>query len=333
MSIGIPQKQIYTQHTDFQQKSRKSAQPNFGIQIAEKLFLDLVDIFVVEIKLEKLVAVRAVDGALVEHSLCQHDVIAANGACNFELAAILVFVVFIIFIFVCHNFWSLGLMVLALGVTVALSRISIRTILRGIKPVVIIILFTAILNVLYIRSGDLLFDWRFIHIYSGGVYTAIFMVIRILALIVASSLLTYTTSPTLITDAIERLLSPLKFMRSGVHTIAMMMTIALRFIPTLIEEFDKITSAQKARGADLETGNILERTRALIPVFIPLFITSFRRAYELAYAMECRCYHGYEGRTRMRQMKLEARDYVALLLVVAVLAGIILLNHFFGRLV
>ena len=240
---------------------------------------------------------------------------------------------FIIFIFVCHNFWSLGLMVLALGVTVALSRISIRTILRGIKPVVIIILFTAILNVLYIRSGDLLFDWRFIHIYSGGVHTAIFMVIRILALIVASSLLTYTTSPTLITDAIERLLSPLKFMRSGVHTIAMMMTIALRFIPTLIEEFDKITSAQKARGADLETGNILERTRALIPVFIPLFITSFRRAYELAYAMECRCYHGYEGRTRMRQMKLEAKDYLALVLVLAVLAGIILLNHFFGRLV
>lgn len=240
---------------------------------------------------------------------------------------------FIIFIFVCHNFWSLGLMVLAIGVAVALSRISIRTILRGIKPVLIIILFTAVLNVLYIRSGDLIWEWEFIHIYTGGVYTAIFMVIRILALIVASSLLTYTTSPTLITDAIERLLSPLKFMRSGVHTIAMMMTIALRFIPTLIEEFDKITSAQKARGADLETGNILERTRALIPVFIPLFITSFRRAYELAYAMECRCYHGYEGRTRMRQMKLEARDYVALLLVAAVLAGIILLNHFFGRLV
>ena len=240
---------------------------------------------------------------------------------------------FIIFIFFCHNFWSLGLMVLALGVTVALSRISIRTILRGIKPVVIIILFTAVLNVLYIRTGDLLWEWKFLHFYTGGIYTAIFMVIRILALIVASSLLTYTTSPTLITDAIERLLSPLKFLRSGVHTIAMMMTIALRFIPTLIEEFDKITSAQKARGADLETGNILERTRALIPVFIPLFITSFRRAYELAYAMECRCYHGYEGRTRMRQMKLEARDYIALLLVAAVLTGIILLNHFFGRLV
>ena len=240
---------------------------------------------------------------------------------------------FIVFIFVCHNFWSLGLMVLTLGVIVALSRISIRTILRGIKPVVILILFTAVLNLLYIRTGDLLWEWHFLHFYSGGLYTAIFMVIRILALIVASSLLTYTTSPTLITDAIERLLSPLKFMRSGVHTIAMMMTIALRFIPTLIEEFDKITSAQKARGADLETGNLLERTRALIPVFIPLFITSFRRAYELAYAMECRCYHGYEGRTRMRQMKFEARDYVALVLMALVFAGILLLNHFFGKIV
>ncbi len=240
---------------------------------------------------------------------------------------------FIVFIFLCHNFWSMGLMVLALGVIVALSGISIRTILKGIKPVVIIILFTAVLNLLFIRTGDLLWEWRFLHLYSGGLYTAIFMVIRILALIVASSLLTYTTSPTLITDAIERLLSPLKFMRSGVHTIAMMMTIALRFIPTLIEEFDKITSAQKARGADLETGNLLERTRALIPVFIPLFITSFRRAYELAYAMECRCYHGYEGRTRMRQMKFEARDYVALVLMAAVFTGIILLNHFFGKII
>ena len=240
---------------------------------------------------------------------------------------------FIVFIFVCHNFWSMGLMVLTLGVIVALSRISIRTILKGIKPVLIIIMFTAVLNLLYIRTGDLLWELKFIHLYTGGLYTAIFMVIRILALIIASSLLTYTTSPTLITDAIERLLSPLKFMRSGVHTIAMMMTIALRFIPTLIEEFDRITSAQKARGADLETGNLLERTRALIPVFIPLFITSFRRAYELAYAMECRCYHGYEGRTRMRQMKLEVKDYVALLIMVAVLTGIILLNHYFGRLV
>lgn len=240
---------------------------------------------------------------------------------------------FIVFIFVCHNFYSLGLMVLALAGTVALSKISIKTILRGIKPVVIIILITAVLNILFIHTGKLLIDWNFIHIYDDGIYTAIFMVIRILALIVASSLLTYTTSPTLITDAIERLLSPLKFMRSSVHTIAMMMTIALRFIPTLIDEFDKITSAQKARGADLETGNLFERTRALIPVFIPLFITSFRRAYELAYAMECRCYHGYEGRTRMRQMKLVATDYIALVAVLIVLAGIILLNHFFGRLV
>lgn len=240
---------------------------------------------------------------------------------------------FIIFIFVCKNFWSMGLMAVALIVIVALSKISIKTILKGIKPVVIIILITALLNLLYIRTGDIVLDWKLLHIYTGGIYTSIFMVIRILALIIASSLLTYTTSPTLITDAIERLLSPLKFMRSGVHTIAMMMTIALRFIPTLIDEFDKITSAQKARGADLETGNLLERTRALIPVFIPLFITSFRRAYELAYAMECRCYHGYEGRTRMRQMKLEARDYLALVLLLLVFAGIIVLNHVFGKVI
>ena len=240
---------------------------------------------------------------------------------------------FIIFIFVCHNFWSLGLMVLTLGIVVALSKISIKTILKGIKPVVIIILFTAVLNLLFIRTGNIVWEWKFLHLYSGGIYTSLFMVVRILALIVASSLLTYTTSPTLITDAIERLLSPLKFMRGGVHTIAMMMTIALRFIPTLIEEFDKITSAQKARGADLETGTVIERTKALIPIFIPLFITSFRRAYELAYAMECRCYHGYEGRTRMRQMKLGTADYVAFVFIVAVLAGIITLNHVFGRLV
>ena len=241
--------------------------------------------------------------------------------------------IFIVMIFVCHNFWSLLVMVGSLAIVVAVSRIPISTILKGLKPLFIILLITAVLNVLLVDSGKLWFRWHAIHIYSGGVYTAVFMLVRVICLIVASSLLTYTTSPTLITDGMERLLSPLKFMRGSIHTVAMMMTIALRYIPILVDEFDKITSAQKARGADLETGNIPERTRALIPVFIPLFITSFRRAYELAYAMECRCYHGYEGRTRMRQMKLEARDYIALGIVVAVLAGIILLNHFFGRLV
>ena len=240
---------------------------------------------------------------------------------------------FIVMIFVCSNFYALGLMVLALIIMVKVSKVPLKTILKGIKPVLVIIIITAVLNLFYLKDGKMLFQWKFIHITTAGVYTASFMVIRILALIVASSLLTYTTSPTLITDALERMLSPIKFMRSGVHTIAMMMTIALRYIPTLIDEFDKITSAQKARGADLETGNLRERTKALIPIFIPLFVTSFRRAYELAFAMECRCYHGYKGRTRMKQMKVKKRDYIALIYIVAVSSGIIILNTKFGKII
>ncbi len=236
--------------------------------------------------------------------------------------------VFIISIFLCKNFASLALMVVALGIMVIASKVPLKTILKGIRPILIIIILTALLNIFYVKKGTMLVDWHFIHITAGGLSTAIFMVVRILCLIVASSLLTYTTSPTLITDGIERLLSPIKPLRGSVHTIAMMMTIALRFIPTLIDEFDKITSAQKARGADLETGNLVERAKALVPVFIPLFITSFRRAYDLAFAMECRCYHGYEGRTRMKQMKLSTRDYLALIYLILVIAGIFVLNHF-----
>ena len=240
---------------------------------------------------------------------------------------------YIIVIFVCKNFYSLGLMVLLLAVTVAVSRIPVSIIFRGLKPVVIIVAFTAILNVFYVDKGELLFEWGFIHIKTGGIYTAVFMMVRIISLVIASSLLTYTTSPTLITDGIERLLSPLKFMRNSVHTVAMMMTIALRYIPTLIDEFEKITNAQKARGADLETGSIIQRAKALIPIFIPLFITSFRRAYELAFAMECRCYHGAEGRTRMKEMKLKARDYVALTVVALVIVGVVLLNMRFAAVI
>ena len=241
--------------------------------------------------------------------------------------------VFIVIIFVCKNFWSLLLMVGALALIVTISRIPVTTILRGLKPLFIILLLTAVLNVFFVRTGKPWVNMSHLHIYSGGVYTAAFMLVRVICLIVASSMLTYTTSPRLITDGMERLLSPRMFMRSSIHTVAMMMTIALRYIPILVDEFDKITSAQKARGADLETGSVGQRTKALIPVFIPMFVTSFRRAYELSFAMECRCYHGYEGRTRMRQMKIGARDIVALLFVAAVTAGIILLNHFFPHLV
>ncbi len=240
---------------------------------------------------------------------------------------------YIIFIFVCKNFWALGLMLLALIAIIAISGIPVKTILKSIKPILIIITFTAILNIFYVKDGDPLFDWKFIHVTTGGVNTAVFMIVRIIGLVVASSMLTYTTSPTLITDGIERLLSPLKFMKNGVHTIAMMMTIALRFIPTLVDEFEKITSAQKARGADLETGNLVERARALVPVLVPLFITSFRRAYELAFAMECRCYHGAEGRTRMKIMKFTIIDWVAFILMAALVAGVIFLNIFFTHVI
>ncbi len=246
---------------------------------------------------------------------------------------ILLSLAFIIVIFVCHNFWSLGLMVLALALIVAISKIKPSTILRGLKPLFIVLLITAVLNLLLVRSGKLWVDWHFIHIYSGGVYTAIFMFIRVVCLIVASSILTYTTSPTLITDGMERLLSPLKFMRGSVHIVAMMMTIALRYIPILVDEFDKITSAQKARGADLETGSFTERSRALIPVFVPLFVTSFRRAEELSFAMECRCYHGHEGRTRMRAMKTAPRDWLALVFLILLIAGIVVLNLQFPKVI
>ena len=237
--------------------------------------------------------------------------------------------IYIVVIFLCKNFWSLGVMVLALIIMVLLSKVPIKVILKSIKPIAIIITFTAILNIFYVTDGDPLFDWKFIHITTGGVFTAIFMIIRIIALVVASSLLTYTTSPTLITDGIERLLSPLKFMKNSVHTIAMMMTIALRFIPTLVDEFEKITNAQKARGADLETGTLVERAKALVPVLVPLFITSFRRAYELAFAMECRCYHGAEGRTRMKVMKYSKLDVFAFVFIFAVTGGVVALNILF----
>lgn len=241
--------------------------------------------------------------------------------------------VYIVVIFMCKNFFSLAAMVLLLALMVLFSKIPVKIIFKSVKPIAIIILFTAILNLFYIDKGNTVFEWAFLKITDGGIFTAIFMVVRIISLVIASSLLTYTTSPTLITDAMERLLSPLKFMKNSVHTIAMMMTIALRFIPTLIDEFEKITNAQKARGANLETGTLMERAKALIPVFVPLFITSFRRAYELAFAMECRCYHGGEGRTRMKQMKLCARDFVGFSVVAATTVGVVLLNMNFEAVV
>ncbi|MEG2174671.1 MAG: energy-coupling factor transporter transmembrane component T [Oscillospiraceae bacterium] len=222
---------------------------------------------------------------------------------------------------------------LLLGVALALcgyllSGIPLKMISRSMKPVIPIIIFTALLNMVFVE-GEVLWQWWFLKITRQGLMLAVLMAVRIICLIAGTSLLTYTTSPISLTDAIEQLLGPLKRLRVPVHELAMMMTIALRFIPTLIEETDKIMSAQKARGADLESGGIMQRARALIPILIPLFVSAFRRADELALAMECRCYHGGEGRTRMKQLRYAPRDAVAFCLMLVMLVLVILLNGIF----
>ena len=234
---------------------------------------------------------------------------------------------YIVMLFLAQNAWGLGLGVVFGFLAYLLSRIPLAMIIKSLKPVVPIIIFTAALNMIFV-DGEPLFQIWIIKVTREGVHTAVFMAVRIVCLIAGTSLLTYTTSPIALTDGIERLMGPLKRFRFPVHELAMMMTIALRFIPTLIEETDKIMSAQKARGADLETGGLMQRARALIPILIPLFVSSFRRADELALAMECRCYRGGEGRTRMKQLHMGPGDFVASAVVVACITGVILLNLF-----
>lgn len=229
-------------------------------------------------------------------------------------------------LFVAKGFSGLGVGIVFLLIAFLLSGIPLKMMLKSIRPILPIIIFTGILNLFFITGGDPLVEWKFIRITTNGVTTMIFMAVRIVLLICGTSLLTYTTSPITLTDAIERVLSPLKVIKFPAHEIAMMMTIALRFIPTLIEETDKIMSAQKARGADMETGNLLKRAKALIPILIPLFVSAFRRAEDLALAMECRCYHGGEGRTRLKQLKTALRDYIAVAIAVIFLAAVIVLN-------
>lgn len=238
----------------------------------------------------------------------------------------------IISIFICRNIVSLAVMILAAVIITAISKIPPKTIFKSIKPLTIIILITAVLNLFY-GKGEPLLELGKLKITLDGIETAVFMAVRIIILVVISSLLTYTTSPTELTDALERLFKPLKIFKIDVHSIAMTMTIALRFIPTLVEEIDKIMSAQKSRGADMDSGSLISRAKALIPVLIPLFVSSFRRANELAYAMECRCYRGGEGRTKMKVMKMTAKDYISFLLVIIFMAGIILINHFLKNII
>ncbi len=218
-------------------------------------------------------------------------------------------IVFVVMLFVVPNFGALGISFLFLILLYAASKIPVKVIVKSLKPIVPIILFTSVLN-LFFMSDDTapLFSWGIINIYKVGIEYAILIAVRIILLIAGTSLLTYTTSPIALTDAIERLLKPLAKLRLPVHELAMIMTIALRFIPLLIEETEKIMNAQKARGAQLDFGSLKQRVAALVPVLIPLFISAFRRADELAMAMECRCYHGGEGRTRMKQLHIKPSD-------------------------
>lgn len=210
-----------------------------------------------------------------------------------------------------------------------LSRIPFRLFWKSVRPLLPFLLITAVLNIFIVSSGDTIWEWKAIRITEGGLDSSAFMVIRITLLVMGSSILTYTTSPITLTDAIERLLSPLKKLHFPVHELAMMMSIALRFIPTLIEETDKIISAQKARGAEIDSGSISHRAKNLVSILVPLFISSFRRADELATAMECRCYHGGEGRTRLRQLRSAPRDYIALFISFIFLAAVIAAGRIF----
>ena len=240
---------------------------------------------------------------------------------------ILLTVGYIVMLFTVSNPLGLCVGILFLIFAYAISGIPPRMITKSLKPVIPIIIFTTVLNMFFVK-GDPLFDWWIFHISRQGLLTAVVMTIRIICLIAGTSLLTYTTSPITWTDGLERLMKPLKKVHFPVHELSMMMTIALRFIPTLIEETDKIMSAQKARGADLESGGIMQRARALVPILIPLFVSAFRRADELALAMECRCYRGDVGRTRMKQLHYSWQDGVAAALTIGCIAGVIMVNIF-----
>lgn len=236
--------------------------------------------------------------------------------------------VYLVMLFTAQSFTGLLVGLFFMVMCYIIADIKLVMILKSVKPILPLMIFTAILNMLFIGGEKPLFQWWIISIYPEGIRMSCFMLLRIVSLIVGMSLLTYTTSPIMLTDAIERLMSPLKKVRFPVHELSMMMTIALRFIPTLVEETDKIMSAQKARGAELDSGGFLKRAKALVPIIIPLFVSAFKRANELATAMECRCYKGGDGRTRMRQLKIAARDIIAVLIMLTLFAGIIVMNCF-----
>lgn len=235
---------------------------------------------------------------------------------------------FMIALFVINNLAGFWLMVAAALALILLSRIPLRYFLKGIKPLVLIIILTVILQAL-MTPGEIIWQWKFLHVTKEGLMQALFMGTRLVLLVSITSLLTLTTTPIVLTDGIEQMLKPFKKIGVPAHELAMMMTIALRFIPTLIEETDKIMKAQSARGADFESGNLLKRVKAMIPILVPLFLSAFKRADDLALAMEARGYHGGEGRTRLKELRLKGRDYAAFIIAALLLGAAIISRMFF----
>ncbi|MCI9273550.1 MAG: energy-coupling factor transporter transmembrane protein EcfT [Clostridiales bacterium] len=239
---------------------------------------------------------------------------------------IVLLLLYIVLIFVGANFAALLLTTASVLFIMGISGVPVKMYLKSLKMILFIVLFTSLLNLFYGQGEPLVTLFGFMNITQAGINNCIFVAVRIATLILASSVLTFTTSPTDLTDALERLMKPLTIFHIKVHEIAMMMTIALRFVPTLLEETDKIMSAQKARGADMESGGLMQRVKALLPILIPLFVSSFRRAGDLAMAMECRCYRGGEGRTRMSSMHMGTLDAWVIGFSALILAGVIVCN-------
>ena len=234
--------------------------------------------------------------------------------------------VYIILLFFVNTAAGIVLYIALTLVLIGLTHIRLKMFFKGMKPILFLLIFTAVIN-MFMTNGEPIFRLGFLALTREGIKLAVFMALRLILLVVGTSLLTYTTSPIMLTDAIERILSPFSKIGLPADAIAMMMTIAIRFIPTILEETDKIMKAQKARGADFESGNILSRAKAMTPILIPLFISAFRRADELAVAMECRCYHGGEGRTRLKQLKIQKRDVLSLCFIPLLAALVILTNY------
>ena len=241
-------------------------------------------------------------------------------------------IMFMVASFVAKSIYAFAFLFLITIVSIIISRVPLRIIIRGLRVLIAVVIFTALLNIFWTTEGNLLWSWWIIKIYDKGLINAGVLALRIVMLLTVTTLyLSYTTTPIELTDGIETALSPLKKIKLPIHEFAMLMTIALRFIPTLTDETGKIMNAQKARGADFSSGGLIKRAKALIPIVIPLFVSSFRRADELATAMECRCYRGGEGRTRMKKLKLKVKDVFGIVFSLLILAGVILINVFLSQ--